>query len=344
MKKLLNSLYIVTPDRYLSLDGENVVINADHTEIGRLPLHNIDSITVFGGAGASPALMGKCGEYGKQIVFLSRSGRFLSRCEGKTSGNVLLRREQYRTADDEKRSLEISRLMIAGKIYNSRYVLNRALRDHALRLDTEEFSRRAEYLTGSIDAAYNADSAEELRGIEGQAAQMYFSAFDDMILQQKEDFRFTVRSKRPPLDNVNALLSLTYSMATGMCISALESVGLDPYVGFLHTDRPGRASLALDMVEEFRAVLCDRFVLTLINKRMINADCFEKREDGAVLLTENGRKAFFKEWQERKQEELKHPFLGEKLQWGMVPYAQALLLSRFIRGDLDCYPVFLWRG
>lgn len=344
MKKLLNSLYIVSPNRYLSLDGENVVINADHVVLGKIPLHNIDSITVFGAAGASPALIGKCCEYGKSVVFLNRSGKFLFRCEGEKCGNVILRREQYRIADDDSKSTEIARLMISGKIYNSRYIIGRMLRDHPMRIDVQSFTHKSEVLMQSANAARNAVCAEELRGIEGEAAKIYFSIFDDMILQQKEDFYFKQRSKRPPLDNVNALLSLTYTMAVSMCTAALESVGLDPYVGVLHTDRPGRTSLALDMIEELRSVLCDRFAISLINKRMISGEHFEKREDGAVLLTEAGRQIFFKAWQERKQEELKHPYLNEKIQWGMLPYVQAMLLARFIRGDLDCYPVFLWRG
>lgn len=344
MKKMLNSLYIVSPDRYLSLDGENLVISQDRERIGQVPLHNIDSVTVFGASGASPALIGKCCKYNKPVVFLSRNGRFLYRCEGEQSGNVLLRREQYRIADNEEKSVAIARAMIAGKIYNSKYIISRMIRDHSMRLDTDKFSRKHQLLSESAELAYNAVSSEELRGIEGEAAKIYFSIFDDMILQQKEDFCFEHRSKRPPLDNINALLSFTYTIMSSMCAGALASVGLDPYVGFLHTDRPGRISLALDMMEEFRSVLCDRFVLSLVNKRMINANHFEKREDGAVLLTDEGKQVFFKAWQERKQEELKHPFLSEKIQWGMLPYAQAMLLARYIRGDLDAYPVFLWRG
>lgn len=344
MKKLLNTLYITTPDRYLSLDGENVVINAEHMEIGRIPLHNIDGITAFGSAGASPALIGKCAEYAKPVTFMSRSGRFLARCEGETSGNVLLRREQFRIADNAEKSLMIARLMITGKLYNSRYVLSRAVRDHAMRLDTESFNRKILFLTDSIEKSRSAKTADELRGIEGEAASVYFSVFDDMILQQKESFHFGTRSKRPPLNNVNALLSFAYAMETSMCTAALEAAGLDAYVGFMHTDRPGRRSLALDLVEEFRALMCDRFVLTLINKRMINADSFEQREDGAVLLNEDGRHIFIKAWQERKQDIVEHPFLNEKVEWGMLPYVQALLLARYIRGDLDCYPVFMWRN
>lgn len=199
------------------------------------------------------------------------------------------------------------------------------------------------FLYESIKSVISVSKMDSLRGIEGEAASVYFSVFDDMILQQKEDFYFKTRNKHPPLDNINALLSFTYSLAAGMCASALEAVGLDPYVGFIHTDRPGRRSLALDLVEEFRAVLCDRFVLTIINKRLMNKYDFIKRESGAVILTENGRKKFLSAWQKRKFEELKHPFIEEKVEWGMLPYVQAMLLARYIRGDLDCYPPFMWK-
>ena len=343
MKKLLNTVYVNSPDRYLSLDGENLVISQEGTEIGRVPLHNIERIMTFGHAGASPALMGKCVKNGIELVFMSRNGHFIARVEGEVKGNVLLRRQQYRIADNEKGSLEIARNMISAKLFNSRWVLERMIRDHGARIDTDLFGKKSEFLNNSIKQARNCSDMDSLRGIEGEAASVYFSVFNDMILQQKEDFAFDTRNKRPPLDNVNALLSFAYSMATGMCTSALESVGLDPYVGFMHTDRPGRRSLALDMVEEFRSVLCDRFVLTLINKRLVSNDDFVKREDGAVLLTEDGRKNFFSAWQKRKSEELKHPFLEEKVEWGMLPYVQAMLLSRYIRGDLDCYPPFMWK-
>lgn len=343
MKKLLNTLYVTVPDRYLSLDGENVVINEDHNEIARMPLHNLDGIVAFGAAGASPALMGKCVETGIAFTFMSRSGKFLCRAEGSVSGNVLLRRQQFRIADSPNDSLKIASAMIAGKIFNSRYSLERTIRDHGMKVDVDKFSQKSEFLRNSARNALTASGMDELRGIEGEAASVYFSVFDDMILQQKSDFEFHGRSKRPPLDNVNALLSFAYSLMTGMCSSALEAVGLDPYVGFMHTDRPGRRSLALDLVEEFRAVICDRFVLTLINKRSISASDFEKREDGAVLLNDNGRRTFLKMWQDYKYEEIKHPFLNEKVQRGLLPYVQALLLTRCIRGDLDSYPVFLWK-
>ena len=217
------------------------------------------------------------------------------------------------------------------------------MRDHEMRINLSLFTEKSQYLQNAIQSAMSAPDADSLRGIEGEAASVYFSVFDDMILQQKDDFRFTGRSRRPPLDRVNAMLSFAYSLCTGMCTSALEAVGLDPYVGFLHTDRPGRRSLALDMVEEFRALMCDRFVLTLINKRTVSPDQFDLREDGAVLLNDDGRRVFLTAWQKRKDDELRHPFLEEKVQWGMLPYVQALLLARFLRGDLDAYPPFLWK-
>lgn len=343
MKKLLNSLYITTPDRYLSLDGENVVISADRQEIGRMPLHNLERIMIFGGAGATPALMGKCVAESRELVFMTRNGKFLARVEGEVNGNVFLRRKQYRVADNPEQSLKIARNIISAKLYNSRWVLERTIRDHPMRIDTELFRSKSLYLKDSITNAITAENADSLRGIEGESASVYFSVFDDMILQQKDDFIFCGRSRRPPLDRVNAMLSFAYSLCTSMCTSALEAVGLDAYVGFMHTDRPGRRSLALDLLEEFRAIMCDRFVLTLINKRIIAPNHFELREDGAVLLNDEGRRAFLTAWQNRKDEEIRHPFLDEKVQWGMIPYTQALLLARYLRGDLDAYPPFLWK-
>lgn len=287
--------------------------------------------------------MGKCVKNGIELVFMSRNGHFLARIEGETKGNVLLRRQQYRYADNAEKSLDIARNIIAAKLYNSRWSLERVIRDHSIRIDIEKFKKKSMFLYESIKSVISVSKMDSLRGIEGEAASVYFSVFDDMILQQKEDFYFKTRNKHPPLDNINALLSFTYSLAAGMCASALEVVGLDPYVGFIHTDRPGRRSLALDLVEEFRAVLCDRFVLTIINKRLMNKYDFIKRESGAVILTENGRKKFLSAWQKRKFEELKHPFIEEKVEWGMLPYVQAMLLARYIRGDLDCYPPFMWK-
>lgn len=343
MKNLLNTLYITTPERYLSLDGENIVVSENYKEIARFPLHNLERIMAFGAAGASPALMEKCVLENRELIFFSRSGKFMARVEGEVCGNVLLRREQYRISDDSQRSLSIAKNMIAAKLYNCRWTLERTLRDHAVRVDTDVFSQKSAYLKTASERTLTAVDADFLRGIEGEAATVYFSVFNDMILQQKDDFCFTVRSRRPPLDRVNAMLSFAYLLCTSMCCSALEAVGLDPYVGFLHTDRPGRRSLALDLLEEFRAPLCDRFVLTCINKKIISKALFIEQEDGAVLLTDEGRREFLRNWQLRKDDEITHPFLKEKVKWGLVPYVQALLLARYMRGDLDDYPPFLWK-
>ena len=343
MKRLLNTLYVTSNNRYLSLDGENVVVLEEQKEIGRVPLHNLESIVTFGYTGASPALMGTCAKKNIDLCFMSGNGRFLARVSGEVRGNVLLRKQQYKISGDKEQSLCIARNFITGKIYNSRWVLERASRDYSLRLDSILLKKKSSMLADSLHAVRKCKDASELLGIEGEAASLYFSVFDDLILQQKEDFYFKGRNKRPPLDRVNAMLSFTYSLLAGMCGSALESVGLDPYVGFMHTDRPGRMSLALDLMEEFRSVMADRFVLTLINKRIVKKEGFIQKENGAVVLDDETRKAFLSAWQAKKQETIKHPFLEEKIEWGIAPYVQALLLARYIRGDLDEYPPFFWK-
>lgn len=343
MRKLLNTLYITSSDYYLSLDGENVVIVQGKKEIGRLPLHNLEAVVTCGYAGASPALMEKCAAENISMVFLSATGRFRAKVTGKAYGNILLRRTQYRMADDKKRSLEIAVNFMTGKIHNERSVINRAIRDYAERLDTGEMSRISEQLKETLQAVRKAETIEELRGYEGEAASRYFSQFDQLILQQKSDFSFHVRNRRPPLDKVNALLSFTYSLLTSMCVAALETVGLDPYAGFMHTDRPGRCSMALDLLEELRAPYSDRFVLSCINKRIVDSADFEQKENGAVFLNEAGRKKYLSAWQNKKAEKLTHPYLQESIEWGLVPYVQALLLARYIRGDLDGYPPFFWK-
>lgn len=343
MKRLLNTLYITSPNRYLSLDGENVVILEKQEEIGRVPLHNLESIISFGYTGASPALMGACAQRNIDLSFMSGNGRFLARVCGEVRGNVLLRKQQYRISDSREQSVEIAKNFITGKVYNSKWILERATRDYTLRLDAEKLKSRSAMLTASMSAIRQCKEASQLLGLEGEAASVYFSVFDDLILQQKEDFYFHGRNKRPPLDCVNALLSFAYSMLAGMCGAALEAVGLDPYVGLYHTDRPGRMSLALDLMEELRSVMADRFVLSLINKRVIQKSDFIQKENGAVVLTEEGRKTFLAAWQARKQESIRHPFLDEKMEWGIVPHAQAMLLARLIRGDLDEYPPFFWK-
>lgn len=343
MKRLLNTLYILSEDVYLTLDGENVVAKCGERITARYPLHTLQSIIDFSYMGASPALLGKCADMGVACTFCSPRGRFLARVTGEANGNVLLRRKQYRVADDEENSCLIAKNMIFGKLYNSKQSIERTRRDHALRVDCEALASVSQLTAGLLPLVQKETRLDGLRGLEGVAANAYFSIFNELILNSKELFRFTVRSRRPPLDAVNALLSLAYSTLALDCASALESVGLDSYVGFLHRDRPGRTSLALDFMEELRPCMADRFVLTCINNRMFDRNDFDFRESGAVLLKDDSRRRFYRAWQERKKDELKHPYLGEKLQWGMIPYVQALLLARYLRGDLDAYPPFLWK-
>lgn len=343
VKRLLNTLYITSTNRYLSLDGENVVVLEEREEIGRVPLHNLQSIVTFGYTGASPALMGACAQRNIDLTFMSRNGRFLARVTGEVKGNVTLRKQQYRISENREKCIGIARNFIFGKVYNARWILERAARDYPLRLDTDKLKKKSAFLYNSLQSIRTCEDVSKLLGLEGEAASVYFSVFDQLILQQKENFSFHERSRRPPLDNVNAMLSFAYSLLAGMCSSALEAVGLDPYVGFYHTDRPGRISLALDVMEELRGIMADRFVLTLINKRIIKSSNFIQKENGAVVLDDIGRKLFLNAWQERKQDVIKHPFLNEKIEWGMVPHAQAMLLARYLRGDLDEYPPFLWK-
>lgn len=334
---------MTSPDRYLSLDGENVVILNKDVEISRLPLHTLEGIVTFGYTGASPALMGACAKNNISLCFLTQSGNFLARVTGKVKGNVTLRKEQYRISDNNFESTKIAKNFIVGKIYNSRWIIERATRDYSMWLDVEKLKHKSQLLQNSIYQVGFCENSEQLMGVEGEAASVYFSVFDDLILQQKESFYFINRNKRPPLDNVNAMLSFAYTLLASNCASALETVGLDPYIGFLHKDRPGRVSLALDLMEELRSVFADRFVLSLINKRIINSSGFTQKENGAVIMDDDTRKVFLSNWQERKQDKITHPFLQEKIEWGMVPHAQAMLLARYIRGDLDEYPPFMWK-
>lgn len=343
MRKLLNTLFVTSEDVYLALDNENVVVLSGEEKKGQFPLVMLEGIISFSYRGASPALMGACAKRGIGLCFMTPNGRFLARTCGEERGNVLLRKQQYRISDDPAQSCELARSMIFGKTYNSRWVLERALRDHALRVDAERMREASQMLAQSLDAILQETDLEALRGMEGQNATLYFGCFNDLILNQKDKFRYDGRNRRPPMDRVNAMLSFVYTLLGHDCASALEAVGLDPYVGFLHRDRPGRISLALDLMEELRAVMADRFVLTLINTRVIKPEDFSRQESGAVLLNDKGRKAVLAAWQSRKREELTHPYLKEKMYWGLVPYVQALLLSRALRGDLDAYPPFLWK-
>lgn len=336
-------MYVNASNSYLSLDGHNIVLSQKDKEDRRVPLHNLEGIVTFGYAGASPALMGYCAEKGINLTFMTAHGRFLARVVGEKYGNVLLRKEQYRISDSEERSLFVSKNMIIGKIYNSKSVVDRACRDYPLRLDVEKLKRVSENSKNAIQFVKEANTLEQLRGFEGEVATQYFRIFDDLILQQKEQFKFCGRNKRPPLDPVNALLSFVYSLLAKEVSAALEAVGLDPYVGFLHRDRPGRVSLALDLMEELRAPFADRFVLSLINRRMVNIKGFTTMENGAVIMDEDTRRIVLRAWQEKKQDSMKHPFLEEKIEWGLIPHMQAMLLARYIRGDLDNYPPFFWK-
>ena len=343
MKQLLNTLFVTSEDIYLSLEGENVLANRDREVVARYPLHTLQTIVSFSYSGASPALMGACAERGIGLAFCTPRGRFLARVCGESSGNVLLRREQYRIADDPRRSCEIARNMIFGKLSNCAASIQRTVRDHALRVSDCGLDTAAQQIKELLPQALSASELDALRGLEGVGAAAYFGVFDHLLLNRKEDFFFHGRNRRPPLDRVNAMLSFAYSLLAHDCASALESVGLDSYVGFLHRDRPGRESLALDLMEELRPCMADRFVLTLVNNRMIRPEDFQTQDSGAVLLTDDGRKKFLKAWQERKRDTLTHPYLNEKMSWGLIPYVQALLLARYLRGDLDAYPPFLWK-
>ena len=343
MKKLLNTLYVMSETGYLSLDGENVVLLENDKEMGRIPLHNLEEIVSFGYRGTSPALMGACAERNVTLCYLTPQGKFLARVTGKIKGNAVLRRQQYDSCMDKEKAMDISRNCILAKVYNSRWILERACRDHSLQIDLEKVKEASQKLKNALNDIKVCETAEQLRGFEGEAASVYYGVFDELILQQKKEFQFQGRNRRPPQDPINALLSFAYTLLANSAGTALETVGLDPYVGYLHTERPGRMSLALDLMEELRAPLADRFVLSLVNKKIVNGKDFQKKENGAVLMKEETRRSILTEWQKKKKEIITHPYLNEKVEWGMVPYVQCMLLARFLRGDLDGYPAFLWK-
>lgn len=343
MRRMLNTLFILSEETYLSLENENVVVKNDDKILGRVPLLNLENILYFGYKGVSPSLMGECARRKIGLCFLSRHGRFLARVCGMNPGNVLLRKKQYLLSESYEDSCNLAKNFIVGKIFNSRTVIERMKRDHPLNIDKDKFQAISNELKISVKKAREVQDKEILLGIEGNAASLYFSAFNDLILRNKQDFEFKSRQRHPPIGKVNALLSFAYTILAHDCASALESVGLDAYVGYLHSDRPGRPSLALDLMEELRAVYADRFILTLINNRVITKSDFDEKENGVTLLNKNGRKTFLNNWQEKKREVILHPFLEEKITWGLVPYTQSLLLARSIRGDLEEYPAFLWK-
>lgn len=343
MRKLLNTLYVTTPESYLSRDGENIVVICEEKEKIRIPIHNIESIVTFGYTGASPSLMGLCAERGVTVSFLTEYGRFWGSVSGRVKGNVLLRRTQYRIADMDEAALSISRIIVAGKIANCRNVLQRAIRDHGDKNRSIELKKASSLLEIRQKQALNSDDIKKLRGIEGDAASCYFGVFNNLIVAQNDFFRMNGRNRRPPKDAINALLSFLYTLLAHDVQSGLEVTGVDPYVGFLHTDRPGRPSLALDLMEEFRPYLADRLAISLINRKQVDPKGFISQADCGILMNDETRKTVIEAWQRRKQEEIFHPFLQETIKIGLLPYAQALLFSRFLRGDLDIYPVFLMK-
>lgn len=338
MRKLLNTLYVTTPDAYISKDGLNIVVSVNQTEIFRIPIVNIEAIVTFGYIGASPGLMKLCADYNVALNFLSPNGKFIGKFQGPTKGNVLLRTKQWDLAKDEHFALSISKIFIAGKIHNYRNILARFTRDNG---ENEFVSPIVEQLKQCKQKALFCTDIDTLRGIEGDAATRYFSVLPQLILHQKKDFIFTGRNRRPPRDAVNAMLSFVYTLIASDVTAALETVGLDPYIGFLHTLRPGRKSLALDMMEELRAYLGDRLVLSIINRKQLSIKDFIIQGENEVVMSDNARKIILSTWQNRKKETITHPYLEEKIQIGLIPYVQAMLMARFIRGDIDNYPVFL---
>lgn len=341
MKHHLNTLFVTTPGAYLRKDGQAVAVRIENETRLRVPLHNLGGVVAFGAVGLSPPLMAACAKAGVAISLLTESGGFLARVSGFTPGNVLLRREQYRWADDPARSLDVARAAVLGKIANSRIVLLRAARDYPDTPDRADLKRAANRLSQSLDAVQNARDLDALRGLEGEAARDYFNMFNALIVAQRNDFQMNGRNRRPPTDNVNALLSFLYGMLSHDARSACEAAGLDPAVGFLHRDRPGRPGLALDLMEEFRPFLVDRVVLSLINRRQVAASGFIKQPAGAVTMSDDTRKAVLVAYQKRKQNVIMHPFLQERTTVGLLVHVQARLLSRRLRGELDGYPPFI---
>lgn len=344
MRRQLNTLYATTQGAWLHQDGANIVMEVDNQVRARLPVHMLESVVCIGRIAMSPQLLGFCAGQGISISYLTESGRFLARVEGPVSGNVLLRREQYRRTDDPPRCASIVRHLLIGKVHNQRAVLARGWRDHGGKIaDAAAFQQALKRLKRITQSILLEAGTEALRGLEGEAAQVYFGVFDQLVRVNTNNFRFTGRNRRPPLDPLNALLSFLYTLLTHDCRAALESVGLDPAVGFLHRDRPGRPSLALDLAEEFRPVLADRLALSLVNRMQLAAGDFRALDNGAVILAEEARKTVLVAYQERKREELNHAFTGDKLAIGLFPLVQAQLLARHLRGDLDAYPPFLWK-
>jgi CRISPR-associated protein Cas1 len=343
MRKLLNTLYVSTQGAYLHRDGETVVVEVEREKRLQLPIHTLGGIVCFGNVLCSPFLLGFCAEHDVAVSFLTEYGKFLASVRGPVSGNVMLRRKQYRMADDEESTRKIASYVISAKISNCRVVISRTMRDHEDKINMDVLRAARDKLSGIVERLPRMSSTDELRGLEGQAAAEYFSVFNHLIIEQKNDFVFSDRNRRPPLDEVNALLSFIYTLISHDMRSALESVGLDPQVGFLHRDRSGRFGLALDLMEELRPVIGERLVLSLINRKQLNKKDFTKAANGAVTMSDSARKTVLTEYQNRKQDMLNHPYIDEKIKIGLLFFVQASLLASYIRGDIDGYPPFFWR-
>lgn len=343
MKPLLNTLFVTSPKSYISQEGDQIIVTVDKEERIRVPIHTLQSVICFGPVVVTPFVVHLAAESAVGFAFLSENGKFLARVDGPVRGNVLLRRAQYRHADNPAASAQAARAFVIAKLANSRTVLQRALRDHSPTIAEEDITASIKGIARVAERLQNTHDIDQLRGHEGEAADHYFRSFDHLIVAQKEDFKFERRSRRPPLDRINALLSFVYTLLVHDIQSSLEAVGLDPAVGFLHADRPGRPSLALDMMEEMRPLLADRLVLSLINRQQITTKDFQTTESGAILLTDKGRREVLTTWQKRKQEEITHPWLGEKMPMGLIPHTQAILLARYLRRDYDAYPAFIWK-
>lgn len=344
MRQILNTLYVMTPHSYLHLENDTLRVDVEREKKLQVPLHHLGSVVCLGNIMVSPALMHRCADDGISLVLLDHNGRFKARLEGAVSGNILLRQAQHRQAGDAAFALNVSRAMIAGKLRNARQVLLRGAREAADEADAKALTAGATALRASVRNLPQASNLDSVRGIEGDAAKVYFSAMNGIVRREaRSTFAMDGRTRRPPRDRINALLSFLYSMLMNDCRSALEAVGLDPQLGFLHAVRPGRAALALDLMEEFRAVMADRLVLTLINRGQIGAGDFVEREGGAVLLEGDARRTVVVAYQERKQEEITHPLLETKMPIGLLPQIQARLLARHIRGETETYLPFLAR-
>lgn len=341
MRQLLNTLFVMTQGSYLHLERETLKLDVEGQTKLRVPMHHIGGIVLFGNVMVSPFALHRCAEDGRSVAMMTQYGRFKARLEGPQSGNVLLRRAQHQLLDNQERSLDLMRMILAGKLQNSRSLLLRGAREASEDVQADRLRSTANALAASLRALPKAEGADALRGIEGQAAREYFDVFTNLLKVNQDAFAMNGRSRRPPRDRINALLSFLYALLTNECVSAIESVGLDPQVGYLHVLRPGRPALALDLVEEFRSVLADRLVLTLINRQQIKPEDFEERPGGAVQMSDDARRTILAAWQERKQDEVLHDQLGQRVPLGLMPMVQARLLARYIRGESDEYIPFM---